>query len=100
MAGGLGSVTGSIVGSIIITFMLEWLRIVENPISLGDFEIPGIPGMRMVIFSVMLMCIILFRREGLLGMRECSWDALARFVKNPVSFFTRASRPTSGASGK
>ncbi len=100
VAGGLGSITGSIVGSIIITFMLEWLRIVENPISIGDFEIPGIPGMRMVIFSVMLMCIILFRREGLLGMREFSWDACSRFIKNPASFFGRASRSTSGASGK
>ncbi len=100
VAGGLGSITGSIVGSIIITFMLEWLRIVENPISIGDFEIPGIPGMRMVIFSVMLMCIILFRREGLLGMREFSWDACSRFIKNPVRFFSRPSRSTSGASGK
>lgn len=76
VAGGLGSVTGSIIGSILITILLEWLRFVESPISLGAVEIPGIPGMRMVIFSVILMCIIIFRREGLMGMREFSWDWL------------------------
>ena len=78
VAGGLGSITGSIISSIIITIMLEWLRIVESPISFAGFEIEGIPGMRMVIFSVLLMAIILFRRSGLLGMREFSWNAVFR----------------------
>ncbi len=92
VAGGLGSVTGSVIGSIIITIMLEWLRIVENPIdygflmeffglapapvSLGQWTFEGVPGMRMVIFSLLLLGIILFRRHGLMGMREFSWNAL------------------------
>ena len=60
VAGGLGSITGSIIGSVIITVLLEWLRVVEEPIDLGFVEIPGIPGMRMVVFSVCLLLIILF----------------------------------------
>ncbi|MDL2279536.1 branched-chain amino acid ABC transporter permease [Desulfovibrio sp. OttesenSCG-928-G11] len=73
VAGGLGSITGSIIGSVVITVMLEWLRIVESPISLFGFESSGVPGMRMVIFSLLLLGIILFRRQGLMGMREFSW---------------------------
>ncbi|NLA91233.1 MAG: branched-chain amino acid ABC transporter permease, partial [Synergistaceae bacterium] len=76
VAGGLGSITGSIIGSVVITVLLEWLRIVENPLVIGGFEIPGIPGMRMVIFSLALILIILFRSEGIMGMREFSWDAI------------------------
>jgi len=75
VAGGLGSVTGSLVGSAVITLLLEWLRIVETPMSFGPIDIPGIPGMRMVIFSLALLLIIIFRREGLMGSREFSWDA-------------------------
>ena len=98
VAGGLGSITGSIIGSVVITIMLEWLRIVENSIPLADladwipfghtlthgsdYVIPGVPGMRMVIFSVLLMAIILFRRSGLLGMREFSWAGAFDFLKN------------------
>ena len=78
VAGGLGSITGSIIGSIVITVMLEWLRIVESPVSLFGVYIEGIPGMRMVIFSLLLLAIILFRREGLMGMREFSWDFIFR----------------------
>ncbi len=76
VAGGLGSLTGSLIGSVVITILLEWLRIVENPLILGSFEIPGIPGMRMVIFSLALILIILFRSEGIMGMREITWDKI------------------------
>ncbi len=76
VVGGLGSITGSLIGSVLVTTMLEWLRFVENPITLGSLHIPGIPGMRMVLFSVLLIVVIIFRREGIMGMREFSWDRL------------------------
>jgi branched-chain amino acid transport system permease protein len=76
--GGLGSMTGSILGSILVTSMLELLRFVESPIMIGSLEIPGIPGMRMVVFSLLLVFMIIFRREGIMGMREFSWDWLLR----------------------
>jgi len=81
VTGGLGSITGSILAGTGITFMLEWLRFVENPITIGTWTMAGIPGMRMVVFSLMLILIILFRREGIMGMREITWDGVARFMK-------------------
>lgn len=78
VTGGLGSITGSVLAGIVITILLEWLRVVENPLTLGRWEMPGIPGMRMVVFSLALICIILFRREGFMGKREFSWQWLAR----------------------
>ena len=76
VTGGLGSLTGSVLAGIVITIMLEWLRIVENPIGFGEWELQGIPGMRMVVFSLGLIFIILFRREGFMGKREFSWDGV------------------------
>jgi branched-chain amino acid transport system permease protein len=82
VTGGLGSITGSVLAGIAITILLEWLRFVENPVYFGDWELPGIPGMRMVVFSLALIFIILFRREGFMGKREFSWDwAVGRFFK-------------------
>jgi len=82
VTGGLGSITGSVLAGIAITILLEWLRFVENPVYFGDWELPGIPGMRMVVFSLALILIILFRREGFMGKREFSWDgAFGRFKK-------------------
>ncbi len=78
VAGGLGSITGSVIGSVIITVMLEWLRIADSPFSIGGLTIPGMPGMRMVVFSLALLAIILYRREGIMGMREFSWSWFTR----------------------
>lgn len=76
VTGGLGSITGSVLAGIAITVLLEWLRFVENPLTIGSWEIAGIPGMRMVVFSLALIFIILFRREGFMGKREFSWEWL------------------------
>ena len=73
VAGGLGSITGSIIGSIVITVMLEVLRPVDS----------FAPGTRMVLFSLLLLGIILFRREGLMGTREFSWNFFFRSRRNP-----------------
>ena len=84
VAGGLGSLTGSLLGAGIIAVLLEWLRILEEPMTIGSLEIPGIPGMRMVVFSLALLGIILFRREGIMGTRELTWGKLAaRFRRHP-----------------
>lgn len=81
VAGGLGSLTGSILGATVITILLEWLRAIEEPMDLGFIELPGIPGMRMVVFSVILLAIILKRREGLMGTRELTWNRIFAFFR-------------------
>ena len=68
--GGLGSISGSIVAAIILTFLPEGLRGVK------DF-MPGGRDPRMVIYSLMLITLMLTRPQGLLGRREL-WDVLAR----------------------
>ncbi|MEG1642505.1 MAG: branched-chain amino acid ABC transporter permease [Synergistaceae bacterium] len=78
VAGGLGSITGSVVGAVVITVLLEWLRFVEETVEIGSFILPGIPGMRMVIFSLVLLFIILYRREGIIGGYEFSWDSITK----------------------
>ena len=81
VAGGLGSLTGSLLGATVITILLEWLRAIEEPMDLGFIEIPGIPGMRMVVFSLVLLAIILYRREGIMGTRELTWKSMGAFSR-------------------
>ncbi len=81
VAGGLGSLTGSLLGATVITILLEWLRAIEEPMDLGFIEIPGIPGMRMVVFSLVLLAIILYRREGIMGTRELTWKSIGAFFR-------------------
>lgn len=75
--GGNGSITGSILGAIIVTVMMEALRFLDMPMNLIFFKTNGLPGLRMVIFSIMLMVVVLYRQRGLMGNKEFSWDMVA-----------------------
>lgn len=69
--GGIGSITGSIVGSFFVTAGKELLRVFDEPLILFGVEIPIFKaGFRMVIFSVLLMVVVLFFRKGLIGGKE------------------------------
>jgi branched-chain amino acid transport system permease protein len=76
--GGMGSLTGSILGACIVTVVMEVLRSVESTLDLGFVVIPGIPGMRMVIFSLLLIGVVLFFRQGIMGQKELTWSILQR----------------------
>lgn len=76
LLGGLGSITGTVISGVLIAFLMEWLRIVETPMKIFGITIPGISGMRMLIFSVILMIAVLFFRHGILGDREFSWEGI------------------------
>ncbi|HHY37427.1 MAG TPA: branched-chain amino acid ABC transporter permease [Clostridia bacterium] len=80
VAGGLGSITGTVIMAFAYAIAMEALRFIEAPMNLGIIRIPGIPGMRMVLFSVLLLVVILRFRQGLMGQRELSIDPILRRI--------------------
>jgi branched-chain amino acid transport system permease protein len=76
--GGIGSITGSVIGAIAVTILMEALRFLDGPMNLLVVRTEGLPGLRMVVFSLLLMIVVLFRQRGLMGNREFSWSMLAR----------------------
>ncbi|SHK00275.1 branched-chain amino acid ABC transporter permease [Paramaledivibacter caminithermalis] len=72
--GGIGSITGSVISAIVVTISMEALRILDADMQIGGYIVKGIPGMRMVVFSALLMIVILFYQRGLMGTNEFNWD--------------------------
>ncbi|MDL0087860.1 branched-chain amino acid ABC transporter permease [Campylobacter gastrosuis] len=68
--GGLGSTTGAVIGTILVMGGSEWLRFLDEPMSLFGYTTPALPGLRMVVFSLILILVMLFAREGIMGKRE------------------------------
>ncbi|MDD3824039.1 MAG: branched-chain amino acid ABC transporter permease [Sphaerochaetaceae bacterium] len=82
--GGIGSVTGSVLASFLVTASKEWwLRFFDQPLDLFGWQVPLFKtGFRMVIFSILLMVVVLIYRRGLMGTNEFSWDRiLGRFKR-------------------
>ena len=87
--GGIGSVSGSCIASFLYIACSEWwLRFLDNPTMIGTFKVPLLGhGFRMVVFSVVIMVIVLFYRQGLMGTKEFSWDAIFAFFGKIGRFF-------------
>lgn len=73
--GGMGSVTGSVIAAFVLTYLQEFLRFLQD--------------YRLLIYPLILIFVMLFRPQGLLGMRELSfvrcWDSLVAFVRRRKS---------------
>lgn len=71
--GGMGSTTGSVLAAFVLTYLQEFLRFLQN--------------YRLLIYPVILILVMIFRPQGLLGMKEFSfvhaWDKLI-LLKNKL----------------
>ena len=77
--GGIGSVTGSCIGSFLFVACSEWwLRFLDS----GSFMGMSVPffrdGFRKVVFSVVIMIIVLFFSRGIMGDKELSFSGMIR----------------------
>ena len=74
--GGMGSITGTIISAFVVTIAGEALRFLDEKMNFGFVSIEAIPGLRMVVFSALLMMVVIFFSHGLMGTNEFSFDKL------------------------
>lgn len=79
--GGLGSTTGAIIGAILVIGGSEWLRFLDEPMNIFGIKTQGLPGLRMLVFSIALILVMLFARRGIFGDKELSDIIFKRFKK-------------------
>lgn len=72
--GGSGSVTGSAIGGIFITFSIKAIELVQSSPVIQDlkrdFESLDLNALRMIVYATVLLLLMVWRPEGLLGERE------------------------------
>ena len=81
--GGIGSVSGSIIGSFLYVACSEWwLRFLDAETYIGSFKVPLLrSGFRMVVFSVVIMIIVLFFSQGIMGDKELKIEGIGGWLK-------------------
>ena len=70
IVGGMGSVSGSVIGTVFVIALAEALRRFE--------DVTLLYGLSQIILALIFIFIIIFRPEGLLGQREISLNRLLR----------------------
>ena len=72
--GGIGSISGAVFGATVVTVMPEALRTLDQQF----------PGLRMVVYALLLVLTMIFRPQGLFGRREIGFAWLRRRGLNPA----------------
>lgn len=67
VVGGMGSISGSIIGAVVMTLVPELLRRVETELAIGGNPLYGLSQ---IVLAVAIILIMIFRRQGLLGGAE------------------------------
>jgi branched-chain amino acid transport system permease protein len=75
VAGGMGSISGSVIGAVILTYLPEYLRRLH----------PVFRDFRMIIFAALLLILMLYRRQGIMGTKELSVDMLKALKPSNVA---------------
>ncbi len=70
--GGIGSITGSCLSSFLFVACSEWwLRFLDQKQTINGWEVPLLRnGFRLVVFSIIIMIVVLFFRQGIMGTKE------------------------------
>ena len=100
--GGIGSITGSIIGAFLFTAASEWwLRGLDAGSWLGINSSLMRPGFRKVVFAILIMLVVLFYAQGIMGSREFSWGSFIAWIKGrPEAIKTWPARRKAKAAAK
>ena len=82
--GGIGSVSGSCIAAFLYIACSEWwLRFLDSgALPFGNIEVSFFrDGFRKVVFSVVIMIIVLFFSQGIMGNKELSFAGLIKKIK-------------------
>ena len=73
--GGMYSLSGAVVGALIMTFVPEYLAGLETGITVLGIQLPQIYGAAQLILSALLIVIIIYRRKGIMGYSDVIVDS-------------------------
>lgn len=68
--GGMQSISGALVGVVVVTVLSEVLRNLERGIDFGAFAIPPLYGASQIVLGIIFILIMIFRPSGIMGDRE------------------------------
>lgn len=79
--GGPYSVSGAVVGTLVVTAAREVLRGIENQVNILNVFPNGFFGFTEVVLAIVLILILVYRPTGILGSRELTWPLKKPGVK-------------------
>jgi branched-chain amino acid transport system permease protein len=73
VVGGINSLSGAVVGVVVLSTFIEILLQIESGITIGARTLSVPPGMQEIGLGILMLLILIFRNGGITGNREIFW---------------------------
>jgi branched-chain amino acid transport system permease protein len=84
VVGGMRSLTGACIGTALVSIVAEVFRMIEKGFDVGGLQIGAPPGLQEIALSLILLAILIFRPDGLVGNWEMGWPSRLRSTVGAV----------------
>jgi branched-chain amino acid transport system permease protein len=78
--GGMQSMTGAVVGVIVVSILSELLRNLERGFDIGIVAVPPLYGAAQIVLGIIFILIMIFRPSGVMGDLELSFGRIAALL--------------------
>lgn len=68
--GGMRSISGAVVGTVVVGLVAEMLRVGASGFDLGGLAVPAAPGIREIGLALIMLAVLMARPRGIMGDRE------------------------------
>jgi branched-chain amino acid transport system permease protein len=75
VVGGINSLSGAVLGVVLLSVIIQLLRWLERGVPLGDTTLALPSGAQEIAIGIVMIAILVFRPAGLMGNRELVWSA-------------------------
>ena len=74
--GGMSSVSGAVIGTIVVALVAEALRVAAAGFAIGGLVVQPAPGMREIGLALIMLSVLILRPRGIMGGREIGLGAI------------------------
>jgi branched-chain amino acid transport system permease protein len=90
VVGGMRSLTGACLGVAVVSVAAEAFRTIERGVDVGGLHLGAPPGLQEIALALILLAILIVRRNGIVGDHELSWPMGRRGRAQPPPAPARA----------
>jgi branched-chain amino acid transport system permease protein len=80
--GGIGTISGAILGAAIVTFLTEILLPIQEGFSLFSLQVPPLIGLVNLLMAILLIVIMIYRPDGIMRGKEISYEHISRLFRH------------------
>lgn len=80
--GGIGTISGAILGAAIVTFLTEILLPIQEGFSLFSLQVPPLIGLVNLLMAILLIVIMIYRPDGIMRGKEISYEYISNLFRH------------------